>query len=217
MKTKFDHVVIGTTDLVRGTDWVEARLGAATSGGGAHPLMATHNRLMRLGGQETELQGGYLEVISADPAAPPPSRRRWYMLDEKPTKDHLSSRPRALCWVASVPDIESAVRNCGYDAGAIIEVTRGDLHWRLTVPEDGGLAANGILPALIEWPAGIDPVAALPVAKVTLAGIVATHPDPAFISDCMDRLGLSRMISLASGPPSIAFDFETETGTVRID
>ena len=227
MKAKFDHVVIGTTDLAGGTDWVEARLGAATGGGGAHPLMATHNRLMRLGGQETELKetelqetellGGYLEVIAADPAAPPPSRRRWYMLDEQHTTDHLSSRPRALCWVASVSDIESAVRDCGYDAGAIIEVTRGDLHWRLTVPEDGGLAAHGILPALIEWPAGIDPVAALPVANIALAGIVATHPDPDFINDCMDRLGLSRMISLASGPPRIAFDFQTETGIVRID
>ena len=45
-----DHVVIGTDRLESGTTWTETRLHAQTDGGGAHPLMATHNRLMRLAG-----------------------------------------------------------------------------------------------------------------------------------------------------------------------
>ena len=212
MRVKFDHVVIGAADLPAATAHIEALLGAPTGGGGAHPLMATHNGLMRLGGG-----GGYLEVIAVDPAAALPSRRRRYTLDDNKTATRLAERPRALCWVVSVSDIETATQSCGYDAGAIIKVTRGDLHWRLTVPDDGGLAADGLLPALIEWPDGIDPVAALPVQDVALDRIIATHPDPAFINSCMDRLGLGHMLRVTKGAPSIAFEFTTETGKVRID
>lgn len=211
MKARFDHVVIGASRLTPGTEQVEEWLGAATGGGGKHPLMATHNRLMRLRGSH-----GYLEIIAADPSAAAPSRPRWYGLDRTGTRDHLSQGPRALCWVAAVTDIHEAVSTCGYDAGDIITVTRGDLHWRLTVPGDGGLAADGILPALIQWPDGIDPVAALPAEDVGLAGIAATHPDPSFITDCMDRLGLAHMMTIASGPPSLAFDFSCPKGAVRI-
>jgi len=212
LKAKFDHVVIGACLLAPGTRQVEEWLGAATGGGGKHPLMATHNRLMRLGGQ-----GGYLEVIAMDPDAPPPSRPRWYTLDAQHTRDRLAQGPRALCWVAAVSDIEMAARDCGYDAGEIIEVTRGDLHWRLTVPQDGGLAAGGVLPALIEWPDGVDPVAALPAADIALTGIAAAHPDPAFVESCMDRLGLGDLMTVTGGPPSLAFDFLTASGTVHID
>lgn len=212
MKVCFDHVVIGASRLAQDTRKVERQLGATTGGGGAHPLMATHNRLMRLGESS-----GYLEVIAVDPTAPPPSRRRWYTLDDQHTTERLSLRPRALCWVASVDDIEAATRACGYDAGEIIEVTRGDLRWRLTVPDDGGLAGDGILPALIEWPDGINPVASLPAQDVRLAGITATHPDPNSIMTCLERLGLAGLVTLTSGPALIAFDFTTETGIVRID
>jgi len=212
MNAKFDHVVIGASMLASGAARVETQLGTVTTGGGEHLLMATHNRLMRLGGP-----GGYLEVIAVNPEAASPSRSRWYTLDDPRTAARLAARPRALCWVASVTDIEAATRACGYDAGAIIEVTRGDLRWRLTVPEDGGLAADGILPALIEWPGGVDPVAALPVTEVALAGITATHADPAFIIDCMDGLGLGNMMTVGSGPSSLAFDFTTAAGLITID
>ena len=213
MKAEFDHIVIGVSRLAQDTARVEAQLGAPTGGGGAHPLMATHNRLMRLGGGT----GGYLEVIAVDPAAPSPSRSRWYTLDNPTTAARLAARPRALCWVASVPDLEEATRICGYDAGTIIEVTRGDLRWRLTVPEDGGLAADGILPSLIEWPDGVNPVAALPVEDVALGSVIASHPDPAFITACMTNLSLGHLVTVAGGPSSLAFDIRTGSGTVRID
>lgn len=87
MKADFNHVVIGAADLAA-TTRVVARPGAPAAGGGPHPLMATHNRLMRLGGQ-----GGYLAV---DPAVPPPSRTRWYTLDDAGTAERLSLHPRSL-------------------------------------------------------------------------------------------------------------------------
>ena len=74
MASRFDHVVIGAAQLGDAAAIVEARLGATLTGGGKHPLMATHNRLMRLA-------DGYLEVIAIDPDAPAPDRARWYELD----------------------------------------------------------------------------------------------------------------------------------------
>lgn len=216
MKAVFDHIVIGASDLAEDVERVEAALGAPSGGGGAHPLMSTHNRLMRLSGTQG-WTGGYLEVIAVDPAASAPSRTRWYTLDDPVTTTRLAERPRALCWVASVPDLDEATRVCGYDPGQIIEVTRGALRWRLTVPEDGGLAADGILPALIEWPEGVNPVAALPVQDIALDGIVATHPDPAFISGCMRNLGLGQLLTVTRGHSTLAFDMVTPSGTVRID
>ena len=114
--------------------------------------------------------------------------------------------------MAAVDDIEQAAANCGYECGQIIEVTRGDLHWRLTVPDDGSLAAGGILPALIEWPPGVDPVAALPDSGLALACLKATHPDPAMVMDCLDRLGLGHLMEISEGAPSLGFVFDSAGG-----
>ena len=198
-------MVIGAAHLGNAAAIVEARLGADLTGGGKHPLMATHNRLMRLA-------DGYLEVIAIDPDAPAPDRARWYGLDNPETAGRLADGPRALCWVAAVDDIEQAAAGCGYQCGRIIEVTRGDLHWRLTVPDDGSLAADGILPALIEWPTGVNPVAALPDSGLALAGLKASHPDPAMVMDCFDRLGLGQLMEITKGAPSLGFVFDSAGG-----
>ena len=100
MPAQLDHIVIGADHLESGTRWTEARLQSAMDGGGAHPLMSTHNRLMRLAG------GPYLEVIAIDPAAPSPGRPRWFTLDDRATQRRLAGGPAALCWVASVQDID---------------------------------------------------------------------------------------------------------------
>ncbi len=60
----FDHIAMSSVDLAEGVAAVEAALGLRLSGGGEHPLMATHNRLMGLGDL-------YLEVIAPNPALPP--------------------------------------------------------------------------------------------------------------------------------------------------
>ena len=209
MASRFDHVVIGAAHLGDAADIVEARLGADLTGGGKHPLMATHNRLMRL-------KDGYLEVIAIDPNAPIPGRIRWYALDSPETVGRLADGPRALCWVAAVDDIEQAAAGCGYECGRIIEVTRGDLHWRLTVPDDGSLPAGGILPALIEWPPGVNPVATLPDSGLALAGLKASHPFPQIVINCLDRLGLGHLMEITEGAPSLGFVFDIADGNILI-
>jgi hypothetical protein len=206
-----DHLVIGTNDLASGTDWTESRLGAACDGGGAHPLMGTHNRLMRLAG------GPYLEVIAIDPDASSPGRPRWFTLDREKTKSRFATGPGALCWVAAVSDIETAVRQCGYDCGQINTVTRGDLQWRLTIPDDGSLPAGGVLPSLIEWPEGMHPVASLAETDIHLDTIHLTHPDPAHIEACLDRLGLASIATVTSGDIAIAFSMQRSGTRLYID
>ena len=206
-----DHLVIGTNDLASGTDWTESRLGAACDGGGAHPLMGTHNRLMRLAG------GPYLEVIAIDPDASSPGRPRWFTLDWEKTKSRFATGPGALCWVAAVSDIETAVRQCGYDCGQITTVTRGDLQWRLTIPDDGSLPAGGVLPSLIEWPEGMHPVTSLAETDIYLDTIHLTHPDPAHIEACLDRLGLASIATVTSGDIAIAFSMQRSGTRLYID
>ena len=201
-----DHIVIGAASLDL-TARIEQQFGTAFGGGGKHPVMATHNRLLKL---QHDL---YCEVIAIDPDATA-TRPRWFSLDTPPTEIKLRTGPRPLCWVWNVPDIDHAATVCGYDPGRIITMTRDDLQWRLTVADDGMLAENGILPTLIEWPGGRNPAHRMADSPVRLSRLVLTHPDPAMIADCFDRLGASNAVVLASGAPALAFHFDTPNGPV---
>ena len=70
-----DHLVVLAPSLASGVAWAEATLGVTPGPGGEHPLMGTHNRLLRLrtsNDQATTQQGAaYLEIIAINPAATP--------------------------------------------------------------------------------------------------------------------------------------------------
>jgi hypothetical protein len=210
LDSKLDHIVIGAAELGAATSIIETQMGVEFGVGGVHPLMATHNRLLRMG------DGSYLEIIAADPAATPP-RPRWFSLDVPSTKARLAKGPCPLCWVVAVPDLDVAVNDCGYDAGSIIEMSRGDLNWRLTVADDGLLAGDGVLPVLIEWPGGRNPTNRMPESPVRLTGLALTHPEPNWIADVLVRLGVSEVVKLSEGAPGLAFKFETPRGFLVLD
>jgi hypothetical protein len=203
-----DHIVIGAAHLDQ-TITIEQQFGAAFGGGGKHPMMATHNRLLKL------QDDVYCEVIAVDPDAAT-DRPRWFSLDMPETEIKLRAVPRPLCWVWSVSDIDHAVATCGYDLGRIITMTRDDLQWRLTVADDGALAQSGILPILIEWPDGRNPANRMAESSVRLSRLVLTHPNPAMIADCLDRLGARNAVVLTLGVPAIAFHFDTPNGPVML-
>lgn len=71
---KLDHLAVSARALDEGVAHVEAALGVRLAGGGKHPYMATHNRLLGLGDI-------YLEVIAPDPEAQAPNWPRWFDLD----------------------------------------------------------------------------------------------------------------------------------------
>ena len=88
--TTIDHLVFGAYSLDEGVDFIYQKLGVMPNQGGKHPLMGTHNKLLKLG------RSIYLEIIAIDPDATKPNRPRWFGLDDL----QPASKPKLLTWVA---------------------------------------------------------------------------------------------------------------------
>src|SRR3954469_22818773 len=143
MAARVDHLVIGASSLEQGLAWAEATLGVVPGPGGEHPLMGTHNRLLRIA--TVDFPRAYLEIIAAQPGKEPQQGARWFDLDAETVRDTLRhGGPRLLHYVASVPDVRAAVASLmgvGLDRGAVVQASRvtarGLLEWQITVPPDG--------------------------------------------------------------------------------
>ncbi|MGZ9809881.1 VOC family protein [Pseudoroseicyclus sp. H15] len=135
---RLDHLVILCTDLEEGIAHAEAALGLPLEPGGKHARFGTHNAVISLG------DGIYLEVIAPDPEAEAPADPRWFGLDA------VSGPPRLGNWVCAVDDLDRALDAAPF-VGAPIDLTRGDLRWRIAVPSGGELPMGGAFPTLIEW------------------------------------------------------------------
>ena len=205
-----DHLVFGCDDLQDGTSFLEQTLGVSFSGGGKHTLMATHNRLLKL--QDSI----YFEAIAIDHEAVQKhgniGRKRWFSLDEDRTKERLAQSPRPLTWVVAVDDIYDAASKCGYDAGKITAMTRGDLEWMLTIAENGTLVEDGLLPGLIQWPGGRNPANKLPESGTRLQRVILQHPQPDVIGQIIDQLGIDGPVEVKPGPANLIFEMQTNAG-----
>ena len=208
--TVIDHLVFGCDDLQDGTSFLEQRLGAGFAGGGKHTLMATHNRLLKL--QDSI----YFEAIAIDHEAVQKhggiGRKRWFSLDEDRTKQGLAQSPRPLTWVVAVDDIYDAASKCGYDAGKITTMTRGDLEWMLTIPEDGTLVEDGLLPGFIQWPGGRNPANKLPESGTRLQRLILQCPQPDAIGQSIEKLGIDGPVEVRPGPANLIFEMRTNAG-----
>ena len=127
---QIDHITVAADSLRAGVAHAEAALGVTIPFGGVHPLMGTHNHLLRLGDTL------FLEIIAPDPAAGALSRRRWFALDDAKQRAELALSPRLATWVVATSDIEASLRQVPHAAGPAITVTRGDLAWLISVPPD---------------------------------------------------------------------------------
>jgi hypothetical protein len=122
--------------------------------------MGTHNRLLKLDAER------YLEVIAIDPEAPAPARPRWFELDTPRMNARLAKGPALIHWVERTDDLDGALR--GYpDEVEVLSLSRGPYRWRMGVPRDGRLPANGAAATFIEWQ-GPHPWDALPETGVSL-------------------------------------------------
>ena len=211
MDSRIDHIVIGAANLISGTKILETKLSTKFSPGGEHQIMGTHNKLLKL---QSDI---YLEIIANNPNVDKPSRQRWFSLDEARTKEKIKHSPRALCWVLEVDNIEDTVKKCGYNPGEILQISRGELTWKITVQSNGSLADNGVLPALIEWPSGQHPSKKLTNSKVSINELSLFHPEPYKIKNIISNLIESDLIRVSEGLSKIEFILTTQNGKVVID
>ena len=177
--TTIDHIVFGAYSLDQGVDFIYQKLGVIPHHGGKHPLMGTHNKLLKLG------RSIYLEIIAIDPDAPKPNRPRWFHLDDL----QPDARPKLLTWVVRSNDIHEAVSRSGLKHGTIESLQRGVYKWYITVPSDGAMPLQGIAPTIIQWKGIQHPAKDLQDSLVSLIDIEAFHPDAFALNHSLTAIG----------------------------
>jgi Glyoxalase-like domain len=192
---EFDHLVVACADLDQGAEWIQERLGVEVSPGGRHAMMGTHNRLLRLGPR------AYLEVLAIDPDAPAPPRPRWFDLDTTTVRERAAREPFVLTWVARTNEIETAAARVPA-LGDVLSLTRDRYRWRLSVPPDGSLVCNGVVPAVIQWD-GAHPADTLPDSGCMWSGLSLAHPRAPEVQAIFVALEITGPIQLAKGPVEI--------------
>lgn len=220
---RIDHLVVLADTLEQGADWCERSLGVAPGPGGEHPLMGTHNRLLRLASVDHPL--AYFEVIARNPAAEgaQAGRRRWFDLDDPAVQSTVREQgPRLAHWVARVPDVRAAVAALaaeGIAVGEPVEASRmtprGLLQWRITLRADGRRQFDGCLPTLIEWGA-THPAPGMPDVGVTLRSLGLTHPQAGRLRRALQAIGLEG-VAVEEGPPNLCATLLAPRGTVRLE
>lgn len=176
----FDHFAVSALTLDQAVAHVEEKLGVKMGPGGQHGHFATHNRLIGLE------DGLYLEAIAADPSVPAPGYPRWFDLDS------FSGAPRITNWICRVEDLEAALSEVPKGAGTPVSLTRGDLRWKMAVPETGKLPCDGAFPALIQWQTDKLPGLILPSVGLRLTRFEIAHPEAIWLRQTLpihdDRL-----------------------------
>jgi hypothetical protein len=200
-----DHIVVASLTLEEGVAHVERCLGVIVPPGGEHPLMGTHNHLMRLGDEI------YLEILSPNPRVHP-QRARWFGLDRSEFLAQLREAPRLITWVARVPDLGAALQNLP-EAGEIVKASRGDLSWLISVRADGAMPFDGAFPTLIQWPNGPHPSERMADLGCRLQRLEVAHPDANLIRGMLSsNLEDQRIVFVDGSQTRLCAEIMTPTG-----
>lgn len=208
-----DHLIVAAASLDDGVAWCETTLGVTPGPGGKHPLMGTHNRLLKIATEA--YPNAYLEIIAIDPAAPPPGRARWFGLDGL----DLSGGPRLIHWVGRSPMLDMhrwGLITVGHQPGDPVNASRetaaGTLSWQILVRADGQLECGGALPTLIQW-RGPHPTEAMPDSGVTLQSLAVNGIG----QRARDVLRLRGVASAAGDAPTLRAVLRTPRGDVTLE
>jgi hypothetical protein len=219
-----DHLVVVAASLEQGVAWCEATLGVTPGPGGQHPLMGTHNRLLRIA--TVDHPRAYLEIIAVDPGADGSKRhagRRWFDMDDPALAAAVTKNgPQLAHFVVNVPTLHAALaalRAQGIDRGEAIEASRmtprGLLQWKIAVRLDGQRLFQGCLPTLIEW-GTTHPAGGMPESGVTLQSLTVTHSQAPELRRAFDAIGLQG-IAVSAGSSNLCVTLHTPNGPVRLE
>ena len=197
----FDHVAVSGETLKAATEHVENALGVPLQTGGEHAVFHTHNTLLGL------QDGLYLEAIAINPNAPRPDRPRWFDLDR------FSGVPQLTNWICRTDDIDAALARMPSGAGHPVALQRGDLKWRMAVPQSGALPFDNCWPALIQWDVPTHPADHLTQQGVRLQSLRIAHPDVASLEAALDGLIEDPRVQFEhADTPGLRATFETPHG-----
>lgn len=188
-----DHLTVAALMLEAGVEHVRRSLGVVVPPGGKHPLMGTHNCLMRLG------EGLFLEIIAPDPAATP-QRTRWFSLDDSRMLGRLEMAPQLIGWVVRVADLNTALQGLDKTVGEAVPLTRGALSWLISVPRDGSMPFDGAFPTLIEWPAGPHPASGMADLGCRLQHLAIAHPDNTALTAALAPIFRDDRVTIGTNP-----------------
>lgn len=218
-----DHLVVMASDLAQGVAWCEATLGVTPGPGGEHPLMGTHNRLLKIA--TATHRTAYLEIIAINPGAAyalPTGARRWFDMDDAALQALIAQHgPQLVHWVAGVPDLAAALSTLatqGLDRGAAVAASRatpqGLLQWQISVRPDGQRLFDGCLPTLIQW-GDTHPTQTMLESGVTLLSLQVQHPEAAALNTAFRSLSLP-IPPATTGPARISAQLQTPKGLVTL-
>ncbi len=188
LSLELDHLAVACRSITEGVASVEGALGVRMSPGGKHAAMGTHNALLSLG------PDAYLEVISVDPAASRPDRKRWFNLDNH------AGPPQLANWVCRTDDLAAALDAAPEGTGTPMALARGELAWRMAVDETGTLPFDGAMPALIQWDTDAHPCKTLPDVGLRLHSLDVFHPEASGLLEAFPALKTLGSVTVRHGP-----------------
>lgn len=200
----FDHIAVAGVTLAAATAHVEGTLGVPLQQGGEHDVFHTHNSLLGLE------DGLYLEAIAINPAAATPARPRWFDLD------HFTGGPRLTNWICRCDDLDATLAALPEGFGAPVELQRGDLRWRMAVPQSGLLPYDNCAPALIEWLGDAHPAPRLTQQGCSLTALDVRHPQGAALGAMLAAVLADARITFSVGSARLKAQFETPNGSASL-
>ncbi|MFL6579559.1 MAG: VOC family protein [Burkholderiales bacterium] len=209
LRSHIDHLVITAPSLDTGVEYVRDALGVSPQAGGQHIRMGTHNCLLKLG------DALFLEVISIDPAAPPPARPRWFQLDE----EESVKAPRLATWVVRTTDISAAIVASPVVSGYAMPMTRDDLSWTISIPRNGSLPLQGVAPTMIQWQ-GPHPASRLQESGCSLVRLEGFHARADKVTAMLEAIGFQGTFTVSPLPSGasakLVAHIQTPAGTRQI-
>ena len=196
---ELDHLAVAAETLDEGREAVEHALGVSLQPGGQHVKFGTHNVLL---GME---EGLYLEVIAVDPGAAPLPYPRWFDLDR------FAGRPRPRIWICRTDNLDGVVADIP-GAGVPVALERGDLRWRMAVPEDGVLPFDNAFPAVIQWEGSAHPAARLAPSGCALRRLVIAHPEAVALQAALKGRLEDERVVVEPGEQAMRCEIDTPHG-----